>query len=436
MNVLQNGVCDANFDTELRKYTDLILSQSGSEALNFVVDENFECLIMYMEKLVAVAFDKASTVVFQQLFRAIAVFSLHLYCCSHPRFTQFVTECPNGFTEKFVTSVLTNFFPLLDASKRHKSESVVSEYAVMSLILFIYFSDDPQHNPYVKALSHLSEEVFASVFDVIQHSMTWASSLVLFYTLMSFCPDFKSFCLSCVDVDWVGSLAGNLASEKPAVAMLALVILLMLTEDQEFSNALSQVANVIIPGILRFIHQFSSDHMKHYDNSVSYAISVLCNIGEHMNNIETKSCEMLFAIITNMIRNVTPRTNEYLHLIFEYIEAVVTHRPKTNISLVYTLIRNAHLLKKMNSACDTESFQITLHNLTTICDHLLTSLMGSGPLSDCQTVIANLSRCLESWPLSEVVIQAFPTFGYFPNDFTESARFFRQIIISEMRDTL
>ena len=437
MNVLQNGACDANFDSELKKYTDLILSHCGSEPINVIVDENFECLIMYMEKLVAVAFDKASTAVFQQLFRAIVVFSLHLYCVSHPQFTRFVTECPNGFAEKFVTSVLTNFFPLLDASKRRKSESVVAEYAVMSVALFVYYSEDPQHNPYVKALSHLSEEVFPSAFDAIQRSMTLPSSLILFYTLMNFCPDFKSFCWSCADVGWVGSFTANLSREKPAVSMLRLVILLMLTEDAEFSNALSRFANVIVPEIIRFIHQFSPDHMKYYNNSVSYAISVLCNTGEYMDNIETKSCEMLFAVITNMIRNPTLHSSEDLYLIFAYIEAVVTHRPKTNISLVYTLIRNAHLLKKMNCDCCSDSFQITLHNLTTICDHLLTSLMGSGPLGDCQTVIANLSRCLESWDMgSQVVIREFPAFGYSPHDFAESARFFQQMIIGEMRDTL
>ena len=435
MNVLQNGACDRGFEQELKRYANLLLSRSSSELSAAAVDENFESLIMYMAKLVAVAFDKVSVPVFRQLFRTIIVFSLHLYSSDQSHFARFVNEWPKMFACNYVESVLSNCLPLFELSKRYKAESVMSCYAISSLILFVYFSDDSESNPFLNAVACLDDNLFPKLFESIQKSMTITSSVILFYTLVVSCNRFKAFCLSCVDTDWVGLLTENLHRGDPEVSELKIDILLMLTEDPEFANALASMSGLIIPDILRFICHFAPDTDKY--NAIISAISVLCNIGQYMNDIETKSCEMLFTVIQSLLRSKNKYSAEYVNLLVTYIEAVVVYRAKTNISLVYALVRNVHILKDLNSLNTTDSFQVTLHNLTTICDRLLTGLMGRGPLSDHKTVVAHLHRALDTCDLlSLVVVREYPAFTYVPHDFGRSAAFFRRLIIADMQEIL
>jgi hypothetical protein len=415
----------------------MLLSGSSATSPALHIDENFEAVIMYMAKLVVSSVDSIPGTVFMQLFRAIAAFALAFYGADRPHFGRFVSEWPLGFASNYILSIFERFFPQYQVmSLRSAVINQMVAYAVLTVLVFIYFSNDPGANPFLKVIEGLPEEHFATVLGPIQVAIEAPFAAIALYVVMTSREKFKEFCVSCVDVQWILILTRQISKTNPSGAELRLNILLMLSEDSGF---LSGLGVHIVSHLFGFLRESLPDESMH--QSILTAISVITNIGRKLSGFDAGLGDGLFLLIRwcLKLRESGNRFVEYLRLLTLFAESMAVHRGRPNLGIVYEILRNARVFSKFDGVLDVSEdpvdFRRSLQNVRVMIRTLTESvLVQQPPSAGYEKIMADLRTSLELWSPEELFeIRSFPVFAYLCHDFRQSVTFFRIMILKEIQ---
>ena len=444
-NIFETETYDKDFLDALVKYADLLLSSSSSDPNQIQPDENYQALIMLMSKLVVVSFKILPDFVFHQLFRSIVAFNLHFFSISKQDYTQFINEWPIPFSRNYLVSILSNFLPSID------KKPIIAEFSLATLFLYIYFSNEPIHNPFLIAINQISSDLFPLVFDSIQLSLsTSLFSVILFYTLVTQSPTFKAYCLSCVDVSWSFSLVSALNNilDKNEQIEIRLNILLIFTEDTEFSLALSKDPNVIslkiIRELLSLIREKITNNSKSSPNIIMTCLSIMLNIGQKISSFDGQTADSVFSLLKFLIKHKEANSEylEYIKLLVMFIEAICVHRTRYNVELIYSVLRQFEVLDKITEMCNASQksvdFYRCLQNLQKMKDFMVENIIEKNKnITDYQNMLILLTSCIEAWNTEEFFqVVPYPSYTYLLNDFQKSLNFFRVMILKEIQSML
>jgi hypothetical protein len=442
MHVLQNDVCDSTFEGDLIRFADVLLSRSSPNEPSLRPDENFQALIMYMAKLVVTSVHCIPPPIFLQLFRAITAFGLAFYNASQPHFTRFVSEWSPHFAANYVRSVLDRFLAGYrpTAAKTDPVNQMVA-YASETILVFIYFSDDPTGNPFLKMIEALPEEKFANLLEAVKLAIQTPFSAITLYTAMVFRQKFKGYCVSCVDAQWILDLARQISKTNPAAARLRLNILLMMSEDSGFVGALSSgICLPVLSHLFGFLRESIAEEGLQQD--VFTTISILLNIAQKLNGFDIGLSQSLFLLMRLFLKlsNSANRFAEYLRLLTHFAESLAIDHGKGNLPIVYEILRNASLFEKLNGVVaaseNPEDFRRSLENLRILVQVLTqTVLQKEHPSADYDQVMRDLRVAVDAWaPASLFDIRPTPVFEYLCHEFRHSVLFFRLMILKDIQE--
>jgi hypothetical protein len=433
MNVLQNRACDPAFEADLVHYADVLLSRCEVS-----VDQNFEAVILCMAKLVVTSVHCIAPPIFHQLFRAIVAFALHFYGTTRPGFSRFVSEWPQLFATNYVRSLFQDFLPQICALEK------MVDHSLVTLLLFIYFSDDASHNPFLEAIDSLPEELFPTVFEPIKFSLERSLSALLLYTIMVFNRKFRSFAVSCVEVGWSLAMTSYLSKEHLALSELRLSIVLMLTEDLGFVKAISKSVSLpIVARVLHFLRDVLTDETMH--QGIVTAIGVLANVGRRLSGIDTRTGDSLFWLVRTCVRMASsaPRFGEYARLLLLFVDSLVVHRARLNIVIIYEVLRNAALFQSgVDGVCEAsdnaEECRKSVENLRAAIRYLSEKVIDKlDRTAGYEKVMHDLQAAVEGWaPAGFLAVRPWPVFEYRCHEFRQSVKFFRVMIVKQVQEML
>ncbi|OHT16751.1 hypothetical protein TRFO_41602 [Tritrichomonas foetus] len=457
--IVQTRSCDKEFQKDLIKFADYLLSSSSSDPNQIQIDANFQALILLLSKLVITCFDVIPNHIFLPLFRAIVAFNLHYFSVSRQEFTNFLNnEWSLPFSRNYIHSIFTNFYSnILKTSK-------IAEFSIMTLFLNIYFSDEPSSNPFVKNIENLPSNFYSLIFDPIQATLNSDISVILLYTLLVLCPSFKSYCISCVDVSWAETLSSPILKPKTIEsAEIRLDILLIFTEDTEFTSSLSKQKGISLK-LIRELITFIKHNLK-ANSAITTALTVIMNIGQRLSGFDVQTADSLFSLIRILLKSIQSDKNEmnasngnemngsnendrknkyceYVRLLILFIESLAVHRTRANVELIYTAMRHADVLEKVksivNQSENPEDFTRSIKNIENMNDYLVKNVIDKNPnVSDYQKMLSFLISGIESWNPEEIFsIIAYPAYTFMSNDFRQSLKFFRVMILKEVQPML
>lgn len=433
--MLHERECPVKFGNTLKKYADQLLSISTSETDGIAINDDYQALILLMCKLFVAVPDILNPGIAQQLFRTIIAFSLHFYGVSRQKYSEFVNEWPIAFTKSFTSSILTNFI--------NSKEVTLNLLASASLFLFIYFPDDSLDTPFLTVLTSIDESSFGVIFESLRFSLTSTLSALLFYTLLVYCNQFKPYCLSCVEIDWIMSLINPISHTNPATSELRLSILLMLSEDQKFIDSISNnnLLLTVLEEIVAYIKK--NAFVEQARQSVTTALTLLLNLGQKISNIESDSCDTLIFLLKSISKKIkqAPYLENTFKLLLLLLESIATYRGKNNPELIYCMMRSSDYFKQLtHNYLSTEESQIMqcITNINHITTYFLNLISETDSFSlDYNKMIQKLNEWLESWaPESILIIHPYPMFKYVTSELNETQKYFRLIILKEVQELL
>jgi hypothetical protein len=428
MDVLEVGGGNPTFEASLARFSGRLLSMTAKDAAVVHVDENFEALIMYMAKVVVVPMENMRPSVFVELFRAILALELHYYSSAYDKFTKFITDWSVPFAWRYTNSLIANFY--LAQSSRSPS----SGFGMLTLFLMIYFSDDYRNNPFSQAIGELSESIYPSVIEAIRANIRHSVTVILLYSLLMFSEKFSSFCVSCVDVQWVSFLANEIPNSPPQLADLRLTLLLMLSHDLQLSNAISTQSKLfweIFPILLNFVNSHCLDESRH--SSVVTAISVMLNLSRRVSEFDQRKADLFFLTMKKCLQS--DRCAEHLRLMTLFIELTCMKRARWNLSLLYSLLRNANMMEKLTKVVEksenSEGFSKSLKNLNVIVSSIMERVKGK---DSAEGTMRSLRDTVENWfPTALLENEEYPVFRFVSHEFHESVKFFRDLLLKEIQ---
>jgi hypothetical protein len=445
MHVLQHGACDPTFEADLLRYADILLSRS-SESDSIVIDENYEALILYLSKLVVTSHQIFSPSIQVQLFRALTAFLLHFYGANRGDFTRFMGEWPQGFASNYLHCIFSVFLPGYRPSfGRTDLPNLFILQAAGTLLLLIYFSDDPTRNPFLKTIAALSSEVLPDLFDSIQNSLSSNFSVVLMYTLMVFCPDFRTFICSSLGLAWLMVIAEQLPTAKSSECELRLNIFLNLTEDRVFLKALalSGSGKPFVRTLLNFLKQKTADESFH--QAFVTTITVLINFGENAKTtFDSSVTEIIWGLVKwfAKLANSAARFAEYARLLLLLAESLVVHHPKPNLPMIYSTLRHGQFLADLDKLSENSEnpaeFAGSVHNLKVLVELLTTRVVAvvEQP-QDADDIMRAIVPIVDGWDREGLFqVREYPHFTYQCNEFGRSVKFFRVMILKDIQEML
>ncbi|KAK8890076.1 hypothetical protein M9Y10_034835 [Tritrichomonas musculus] len=439
--IVQTQEYTKEFPKLLIKYSDFLLTSSSSDPNSTKPDANFQALIMVMSKLAIVSYNILPDSVFHQLFRSIVAFNLHYFSISKEEYTRFIDEWPVSFSKNYIFSILNNFFPKIEKKK------IIAEFSISTLLLYVYFSNKPSTNPFLKVFEDFfTVDCYTPIFDALQVSIsTSAFSVLLFYTLITQCVNFKSYCLSCVDTSWIFSLiepiVNNLDSNSNEIAEIRLNILLIFTEDAEFSNSISKnpngsalkIINILLSVIKHFIH-----NQKPKSIIVITSLSIMANLAQKISGFDAQTSDSIFTLLNFLFKNFGQDNHymEYMRLLIAFIEAISIHRMRSNAELIYAVVRQFEIIEKINSIPNLKNdFKRSLDNLFKLRNFLDANVIKKNPkVFVYNKMLSLISTCIDTWNTDNFFqVSSFPTFTYVSNELTKSLNFFRVAVVKEIQ---
>ena len=457
-DIVQTKTCDKSFEESITKFADILLSTSSSDPNYIEIDDNFQALILLLSKLVIVSSEVLNESIYHQIFRSIIAFNLHFFSVSRNGFSKFISDWPNSFSSNYITSVLSNFFPKINTNNPE-----IAEISIMTLLIYLYFSDDIANNPFIKNIQSINEKLIPDIFNVIRNSLMSDVTIIMLYALTVSCKDFKLYCINSDDIEWTEKLIDPiLKSENFDLIEIRLDILLIFTEDLHFSNTLSNkkindlcISHIIIQNLLLFIkHILANGIQPKNEQVVITALTIMLNIGQKLDHFDAFSADILFSLLNHTYKKINSDQKyvKYVKYLLLFIESVCIHRASWNVELVYTTLRYFTMIQQISlslrqigddieSQIDDEhinNINRSISNIEKMCVLISQDVLEKNKgVSDYRLMLKYISDYIDSWSPGEIFqITPYPTYEYVLNDLSRSLKFFRVLTLKLVQSML
>ena len=426
--ILENLKCPPAFEKEVNTISELLLSEPSSKSPLTSISEEYQGLIYLMCKVLIRSRDCLPKSTVLSLFRAIISFLLFFFSADRSKFNIFIHEFPKSFASPYIHSLFKLYV-------QHNSLAAQVNPALLSLSLLIYFSSEPSKNPFISILQNLKEPFY--IFDSLLPYLDLNSAVLILYTIMNSNTSFKEYCLSSSDCAWCAWVAEPLSSTNISAAEIRLDVLLMVTSDPEFCLSLSQSKAdlAIISSIFDFLKMSARGEMAQH--AVQTALSVLVNLGQKLTGFTSPLGEQLIIIMKYM----NGHCFEFLRIICLFIESVLVRRARFNIDLLIIAMREIELFKSFGSITeksqDKEDFERSLTAIKIITQHFLSKLQEMKPASDYIEMKNQVNIIAEGFsPDTLMQIPKAPVYIYEVNELSQTLRFFRHMVVLEIKEML
>ncbi|EAY04020.1 hypothetical protein TVAG_055060 [Trichomonas vaginalis G3] len=431
--IIQFRTIPKNFPILLHAFSEKLLTSSSKNDPNQVkITEDFQGSVYILCKLAIVCHDCIPEDVFFLIFRTISALNLHFFSISKSEFSKFVTEFPISFVEPLFDSLITHFFTLPVNSR-------LLVVTMASILLFVYFCDSPDNNPFVTAVRKFNEPKFSEIFDSLTKHFGQTPAILLFYTFIIQNEQFKNFCLSKSDPNWILQIVPPLNKTDDQSHELRLNILLILTQDPSFLFSVS-IEKSIIPKLLRDLISYTRHNLKDesHHQAINTALSVCVNLARKLNNFDSETGEPLIGLIrVLLVSKIGNRASQYLRLITMFIESVLVNRLKNNEELLYSVMRSSDVIKKLyyikDNVDDPDEIERMVSNIEKIIAYFNPKVMELGDkITDYDSMLHCLINFVNDWqPMTTLNRKEPPVFEYQSNDTKSSLNYFRVIILKE-----
>lgn len=436
--IIQFQQVPPQFPVLLQSFSEKLLRSSSKNDPNPVkITEDYQGSVYILSKLAISSHDVIPPEVFFLIFRTIAALNLHFFSVSKHEFSKFVAEFPISFVDPLMDSLVSHFFSLPDNSK-------VSIVSMAALLLFIYFSDNPDDNPFITKIKKYTEPKFDQIFNSLTMHLNSTPAILLFYTFIIQNHEFKNFVLSKSDVNWIFNLLPSVHKQKDPALELKLNLLLIFTKDSSFLFSISSQKSAV-PKMLRelftFVRHFLKEEQHH--PSITSALSISINLSRKLSDFDSDTGELLIGLIRVLqVSKIGHRAVEYLKLITMFLESVLVHRLSNNVELLYAVMRSCDVVKKLSfikdNCDDPEDVQRMITNIETIINHFNQKVVEMGDkVNDYDHMLNYLTQFVNEWQPTQLIVRDLPpVFDYHSNDTKASLKYFRVILLNDFNGIL
>ena len=430
--IFGTGKMDPQFVPLLKELSEKLLSSQTSDPNCIKITDEFQGLIYCLCKLCVVSHESLSNDVFFLVFRTIAALTLHFYALSCQDFSKFISEFPDSFAEPYVLSLVKFFFIL-------EKDPKLQLLAISTLLLFLYFSDSPATNPFIKIIAKIDAETSSLLFEALEKRLNTTTGISLFYTLITQNKAFKEHCISTKNGELITHVFPVACKEADPAAELRLNILLILTKNENFSQILSDggYAQTLTRELFLYArHSLKDEHLK---SAVMTSLHVCVNLAQKLSGFDSDTAEMMIGLIRvlQVSKGLGDTAAEYCRLIVLFIESILVNRAAENVELLYCVMRATDTFRKMSfmkeKSKDPLDFARSLVNVEVIAEYFSQRLLEAGDKSnDYEALIKYLVSIIPDWKSTNILTIPPPSFDFQCGDIKSSLKFFKFVILKEV----